>query len=105
MYYQWLYIRIGYGLFAIINILKKPASLFQASELFTVLLTLVLLLFMAASAEAMNVFNWVKMVVALDQIRMCIGLTALIKAIIVEPTKTILSQAGFFSFMLGQNFY
>jgi len=66
---------------------------------------MILLLLMAATAESLNVLNWVKMVAALDQITLCIGLTALVRAIIMDPMKTLVSQAGFFTWMVGQNFY
>jgi hypothetical protein len=68
-------------------------------------MTMGFMLLLLQTAEGLNVLNWVKMLCSIDQIRLCIGLTALIKSLIAEPTRTMISQAGFFTFMIGQNCY
>ncbi len=102
---QWLYIRLGYALYQLNAVAWKPVSAFQSTELLSILLMLVTLLIMATSCEGLTITSSVRIIVALDQMRACIGMTALVKALIIEPTKTLAAQAGFFTFMLAHNFY
>ena len=69
------------------------------------MLTFFLVWLMIFNLESLTMLNYTKMILACDQIHICIGLTALINAIIAEPMKTMIMQAGFFTFMIGQNFY
>jgi hypothetical protein len=56
-FYQWLYLRIGYGLFQLYATVTKPASYLQATQLLSVMLTLTLLMEMAATAESLTLVN------------------------------------------------
>jgi hypothetical protein len=62
---------------------------------------LVVLLIMVASCEALTITSWRRIIVSLDQMRAVMGMTALVKALINEPTKTLVAQASFFTVMLG----
>jgi len=51
---------------------------------------LVLLFIFIISVESLTITSWLRIVVSLDQLRAVIGMTALVKALIHEPTKTLM---------------
>ena len=93
-YYQWLYLRLGFGMYqtyfaAKAFIQKEQNIMLSAFQLLASLLTFSLLLHMIEAAESLIVIQFVRIIVGLDSLIICVGMTALVKAIFLNPAKSM----------------
>ena len=63
--------------------MNKNDKVLNLLQLLSSLITFCLVLLMIKSAESLNVVQWVRMVIGIDQLNICVGLTALVKGLLV----------------------